>query len=387
MADLHASTILKYYDDGLTYVEILEFLRIHHSCDISLSTLKRWFREKGIRRRPIAEIRSDQNDVRQAVQEELSGSGSGIGYRRMHRTLRSKGLLCRRDDVRKIVKELDPEGVQLRKRRRLHRRKYFANGPNFVWHIDGHDKLKPYGFSIHGCIDGFSRKIIWLEIGTTNKMPQVVAKYYLDAIMFHGGVPLQVKADDGTEHALIEPIHIYLSSLNDDQEYNPFSIITSPQNQRIESYWSILQRDRIGWWRRFLRDLVDVDMLSTSDPVVLDCVRYCFMNLIRRDLNSIKEEWNTHIISRSRNGGPSGRPNCMFHLPHLYNVKDQIKAVEQNEIDEFLPVVADIIRDFSLEFEEFAEYFLIRDGLNLPTNPTEALHLYTYLLEKIEGHS
>ena len=126
-------------------------------------------------------------------------------------------MLCRRDDVRKIVKELNPEGVQLRKRRRLHRRKYFASGPNFVWHIDGHDKLKPYGFSIHGCIDGFSRKIIWLEIGTTNKMPQVVAKYYLDAIMFHGGVPLQVKADDDTEHALIEPIHIYLSSLNDDQ--------------------------------------------------------------------------------------------------------------------------------------------------------------------------
>ena len=111
------------------------------------------------------------------------------------------------------------------------------------------------------------------------------------------------------------------------------------------------------------------------------------MNLIRRDLNSIKEEWNTHIISRSRNGGPSGRPNCMFHLPHLYNVKDQIKEVEQNEIDEFLPAVADIIRDFSLEFEEFAEYFLIRDGLNLPTHPTEALHLYTYLLEKIEEHS
>ena len=62
--------------------------------------MKILFREKGIRRRPIAEIRIDHNDVRQAVQVELSGSASGIGYRRMHRTLKSKGLLCRRDDIR-----------------------------------------------------------------------------------------------------------------------------------------------------------------------------------------------------------------------------------------------------------------------------------------------
>jgi hypothetical protein len=35
-------------------------------------------------------------------------------------------------------------------------------GPNFAWHADGYDKLKPYGFPIHGCIDGFSRRLIWL---------------------------------------------------------------------------------------------------------------------------------------------------------------------------------------------------------------------------------
>ncbi len=24
----------------------------------------------------------------------------------------------------------------------------------YTWHADGHDKLSPYGFCIHGCIDG-----------------------------------------------------------------------------------------------------------------------------------------------------------------------------------------------------------------------------------------
>ena len=27
-------------------------------------------------------------------------------------------------------------------------------GPNHVWHLDGYDKLPPFGFAIHACIDG-----------------------------------------------------------------------------------------------------------------------------------------------------------------------------------------------------------------------------------------
>ena len=30
-----------------------------------------------------------------------------------------------------------------------------TQGPNFCWHIDGLDKLKTYGFAVHGCIDGY----------------------------------------------------------------------------------------------------------------------------------------------------------------------------------------------------------------------------------------
>ena len=26
-------------------------------------------------------------------------------------------------------------------------------GPD-LWHVDSYDKLKPYGFTIHGCVDG-----------------------------------------------------------------------------------------------------------------------------------------------------------------------------------------------------------------------------------------
>jgi len=53
-----------------------------------------------------------------------------------------------------LLRQMDPLGTVRRKRHRLQRRVYRNKGPNYVWHVDGCDKLCPYGFEIHGCIDG-----------------------------------------------------------------------------------------------------------------------------------------------------------------------------------------------------------------------------------------
>ena len=53
-----------------------------------------------------------------------------------------------------LLSQMDEVGTVRRKSRRLSRRLYFSKGPNFLWHIDGYDKLKPYSICIHGCIDG-----------------------------------------------------------------------------------------------------------------------------------------------------------------------------------------------------------------------------------------
>ena len=52
------------------------------------------------------------------------------------------------------LKLLDPEGVEARRSHRLVRRVYRNKGPNFLVHVDGYDKIKRYGFAIHGAIDG-----------------------------------------------------------------------------------------------------------------------------------------------------------------------------------------------------------------------------------------
>ena len=111
-----------------------------------------------------------------------------------------------RETVRLTLKALDPSGVERRSQHKLKRRSYSAKGPNFIWHLDGYDKS--FGLCIHGAIDdGYSRCILWLEVGTSNNDPRIVARYFLDFVKQVGGVPRCVHGDRGTENVNICALH------------------------------------------------------------------------------------------------------------------------------------------------------------------------------------
>ncbi|KAJ8300625.1 hypothetical protein KUTeg_022144 [Tegillarca granosa] len=80
---------------------------------------------------------SDIDTVINFIQNELNESGQWHGYRMMWQSCRENGLNVRLNDVRVILRNLDPQGVFLKTSRCLRRRIYFASGPNFIWHKDG----------------------------------------------------------------------------------------------------------------------------------------------------------------------------------------------------------------------------------------------------------
>ena len=55
-----------------------------------------------------------------------------------------------------------------------------------------------------GCIDGFSRYIVWMEAYTTNNDPRVIADYFVSSAARLGGCPERQRADRGTENAHVE---------------------------------------------------------------------------------------------------------------------------------------------------------------------------------------
>ena len=106
-------------------------------------------------------------------------------------------------------------------------------GPNYLWHIDGYDKIKPYGFAIHGAIDGLSRKILWLRVASPNNNPKTIASYYMDCIRQLELVPRAIRSDRGTENTIICGIQRFLSRNAEDLISNKDSFVygSSTRNQ------------------------------------------------------------------------------------------------------------------------------------------------------------
>lgn len=263
-----------YFELGMLYKEILLTLAERHNIVLSERHLKRKLSRLNLRRRQY----SNDTDVISFIQGQLISSGQLCGYRMMHAKCLQNGLRVRKEDVRLILKELDPDGVECRKGRLLRRRAYFSKGPNYLWHVDGYDKLKPYGLCISGCIDGYSRKIIWLNVYYTNNDPEIIGGYFVEALKDCGGCPNTVRGDFGTENILVRDFQEYLRP-NGPPE-SAYKEGASTANQRIEGFWGILRKECIQFWMNLLKDLADRGEF-TGDLLDKSLVQFCFTSLVQ----------------------------------------------------------------------------------------------------------
>ncbi|XP_034541058.1 solute carrier family 23 member 1 [Notolabrus celidotus] len=143
-------------------------------------------------------------------------------------TLKQKhGLRVKRETVMRMLRQLNPRGTLLRARRRFIRRTYHSMGPNYLWYVDGYDKLKPFGFAISGCIDGFSRRIMWLKCGPTNNNPEVIKNNFIDCIRSVGVVPMKLCTDCGTENGA-------MAAVKDSEEPQLTDDIGEPHTETLE---------------------------------------------------------------------------------------------------------------------------------------------------------
>ena len=71
-----------------------------------------------------------------------------------------------------------------------------------------------------------------MEVDVTNKVSDVIARFYLDAVSIHG-CPRFFKADNVIKHSTVGPVSIGLKMIHADNNLalDSFSFITSPTRQ------------------------------------------------------------------------------------------------------------------------------------------------------------
>lgn len=363
MSDLD-DHIKLYFRLSFSNKEILAILAHNNQTVISVRTLKRICKRLGLFRR---KNQSDLEQVLAFVQHEIMTNGQMQGYRWLHLRAVQRGFVVSQDTIRRIIKLVDPQGVELRRARRLRRRQYSCRGPNALWHMDGYDKLKPYGIAISGCIDGFSRYVLWMEAYTTNSDPKVVASYFIKTVSYIGGCPERRNHPDSFAGE------------------RSFLYGRSTANQRIEGWWGNLRKQSAQFWMNLFQSFQD-DGHFTGDFLDKSLIQFCFLNLVQDELDEVVNSWNSHKIrQRASDGAASGRPFVMYSFPELHSAEDRLKPTAMEEVtlcmEECTPK-----GQFPCDETVFELCCLLMEehGWEAPADPLAAADLYIFLREEIQ---
>ena len=264
--------IMTYFTRGYRYEEIRAVLTHKHEITISIRHLSREIARLNLHRyghhSPLA-------DVVNFISNEIDRSGQQHGYRFMYKKCLSAGLRVNRDTVMEALRLIDPDGVDLRKRHRLIRRRYYSRGPNQTWHVDGWDKLVPYGIGVSACIDGYSREIVWAVAEKSNKNPKIIAYYYMDAVDRLGACPAKMRVDKGTENKNIITLQEFLTDDN-----SSVIVGSSKTNQRIECWWGQYRKGNSEYFISLFQNMM-AEGDFVGDFIDKNLIRFCFLAVIQ----------------------------------------------------------------------------------------------------------
>ena len=133
----------------------------------------------------------------------------------------------------------------------------------------------------------------------------------------------------------------------------------------------------------FLKDMRDTGLYIDEDPVHIECLKFCFMPVIRRELDHVARNWNLHRIAPSRNAeSPPGKPDVLFFLPQA-NVHSYSFPVSEDDIDvaeEICIVEMPSAFGCSDEFVDLATMIMEDNNIDYPQDADEAKSLYIELL-------
>uniref|UniRef100_A0A7M5UQS5 Integrase core domain-containing protein n=1 Tax=Clytia hemisphaerica TaxID=252671 RepID=A0A7M5UQS5_9CNID len=362
----------------LKYHEIVSIINQHHGKHLTLRNLKNICAKQSLSRK--CNVTHEQ--LCEAIRNEIGTSLSLVGYRQMYENLTLKyNINTSKEKVRLALLTVDPEGVEQRRSRTIQRRSYYTDGPGHIFHIDGNDKLKQWGFAIHGGIDGFSRKILWLSVSTTNNEPIAVANLFLNCVKRFLVAPKILRMDNGTENVHCNRLQEFFTG-EDNRCINSVSV----RNQRIESFWSRLKRYRTNWWIQLFRTMESEGLFNGELESHKELLLFCFMPVIQRELNDMLSTWNRRSVRQS-NVSPGGKPDILFHVPATVGYSFQGTPVELEDINVASDLIGIIQQPFfkSKELYDLLMSYSVLHGLSQFNNAEDSLENYVRLLNLLQN--
>ena len=128
--------------------------------------------------------------------------------------------------------------------------------------------------------------MLYLKLFPSNKNPSEIAYYYLNTVSKVGGVPRNMRGNRGVENATVAGIQRFLRRSKSHQNCS-FLSRKSIANQRIETWWSHLQKVFLQRWINYFKDLIAEGLFDPSDKVDQEFLRFIFYGILQDEINEI----------------------------------------------------------------------------------------------------
>ena len=161
------------------------------------------------------------------------GSTTGETYLRGH--------LKKRRRIRESLNRVDPRNTALEWGEIVSGKAYFVLWLNSLWRLGVRRSLILWQFVIHGCIDGYSRRIIFLHCSTNNLSPTVlglfdsaivIAMFFVTSPIVIN-VPIRGLLAVETMHAIVQ----WLANLN--IKINMTSMFVNKKHRYRTRWWTV----------------------------------------------------------------------------------------------------------------------------------------------------
>lgn len=195
---------------------------------------------------------------------------------------------------------VDPQNTALRWSAVVSRRKYQVPWPNSLWHLDGHHSLIRWKLVIHGCIDGFSRHIMFLKC-SSNNLAVTVLELFLDAVQKDGDLwPSRIRVDKGVENVLVCDAMVQVRG----EGRGSFLAGPSTHNQRIERLWRDVFRCVCHLYYYTFYAMESTGLMNIENPVHLFTLHLVFRPRINKALSEFMQAFNNHKVRTEGNWTP-----------------------------------------------------------------------------------